>query len=108
MDEELFRMLLFAEEDGTSVEEFIKLGYLIRSNDAIFRTCKLDEDLKEFIDLKKESLYAAVKEFGSARDIQKVMERAGIKEFITFSVVADELVKEGKLIKDKEMICMVR
>ncbi len=29
MDEELFRMLLFAEEDRTTVEEFIKLGYLI-------------------------------------------------------------------------------
>jgi hypothetical protein len=108
MDEELFRMLLFSERDGTFVEEFIKLGYLIRSNDTIFRTDKLDEELKEFIDLKKESLYEAVKEYGSARDIKKVMESAGIKEFITFSVVADELVKEGKLIKDKEMICIAR
>jgi hypothetical protein len=35
------------------------------------------------------------------------MEKAGIKEFLTFSVVADELVKEGKLIKDKEMVCIV-
>lgn len=108
MDEELFRMLLFTEKEGTSVEEFIKLGYLIRSNDTIFGTEKLDEELKEFIDAKKETLYEAIKEFGSARDIQKVMERAGIKEFITFSVVADELVKEGKLVKDREMICIAR
>lgn len=108
MDEELFRMLLFSEQDGIAVEEFIKLGYLIKSNGVIFRTNKLDEELKEFIDNKKESLYGAVKEYGSARDIKKVMEMAGIKEFITFSVVADELVKEGKLIKDKEEICIAR
>lgn len=106
MDEELFRMLLFAEKDGTDVEEFIKLGYLIRSNDTIFRTNKLDEELKEFFSAKKESLYEAIKEFGSAQDIRKVMESAGIKEFITFSVVADELVKEGRLVKDKEKICI--
>ena len=108
MDEELFRMLLFAEKDGVGEEEFIKLGYLIRSNDTVYRTNKLDEELKEFIDVRKESLYKAIKEYGSARDIKKVMESAGIKEFLTFSVVADELVKEGKLIKDKELICIAR
>lgn len=108
MDEELFRMLLFSEQDGTAVEEFIKLGYLIRSNDAVFRTSKLDKEMREFIDAKKEALYEAVKEYGSARDIKKTMEKAGIREFITFSVAADELVQEGKLIKDKENICIAR
>ncbi|NQS76032.1 MAG: hypothetical protein HQP61_06275, partial [Peptococcaceae bacterium] len=97
MDENLFRMLLFAEKDGVCEEEFIKLGYLIKSNDTVYRTNKLDRELNEFIDTKKKSLYAAVKEIGNARDIKMVMEKAGIKEFLTFSVVADELVKEGKL-----------
>ncbi|NLJ75916.1 MAG: hypothetical protein GX325_01480 [Peptococcaceae bacterium] len=108
MDENLFRMLLFAEKDGVCEEEFIKLGYLIKSNDTVYRTNRLDRELNEFIDAKKKSLYAAVKEIGNARDIKMVMEKADIKEFLTFSVVADELVKEGKLFKDKEMICLAR
>jgi hypothetical protein len=108
MDEEMFSMLLFAEQDGANEEELIKLGYLIRSNDAIFRTNKMDKELREFVDAKKESLYTAIKESGSASDIEKTMEKAGIQRFITFSVVADELVKEGKLIKDKENICIIR
>ena len=108
MDEEMFRMLLFSERDGVNEEEFIKLGYLIKSNDTVFRTNKMDTELREFIDAKKEALFEAVKESGSARDIKKTMESAGIRDFLTFSVVADELVSEGKLIKDKENICIAR
>ena len=108
MDEEMFRMLLFSERDGVNEEELIKLGYLIKSNDTVFRTNKMDTELREFIDAKKEALFEAVKESGSARDIKKTMEIAGIRDFFTFSVVADELVNEGKLVKDKENICIAR
>jgi hypothetical protein len=108
MDEDMFRLLLFSEQDGAGEEELISLGYLIRSNDTVFRTNKMDTELREFIDAKKEALYEAVKESGSARDIKKTMETAGIRDFLIFSVVADELVNEGKLIKDKENICITR
>ncbi|NLI13682.1 hypothetical protein [Pelotomaculum propionicicum] len=109
MDEELFRHLVFLEKDsGIDMEEFIKLGYFIRCNDTVYRTEKLEEELKEFIEVKKESLFAAIKELGSAKDINKVMELAGIQQFITFSILADELVREGRIVKDKENICLLK
>jgi len=109
MDEELFRHLIFLEANNNSdIEEFIRLGYFIRCNDTVYRTEKLEEDIKEFVGLKKESLFAAIKELGSAREIIKVMELAGIQQFITFSVLADELVREGRIIKDKENICVLK
>ncbi len=109
MDEELFRHLIFLEANNSSdIEEFIKLGYFIRCDDTVYRTEKLEEDIKEFVELKKEELFAAIKKLGSAREINKVMELAGIQQFITFSILADELVREGRIIKDKENICVLR
>jgi hypothetical protein len=35
MDEDMFRLLLFSEQDGAGEEELISLGYLIRSNDTV-------------------------------------------------------------------------
>mgnify|MGYP005846255227 CR=1 FL=1 len=108
MDEEFFKKLLFVGQDNDDIEEFISLGYFIKSNDTVFRTNKYEEEIVRFIDSKKERLYQAIKGLGSAQDIKKVMELAGIKEFITFSVVAEELVREGKLVKDKEKICIIK
>ncbi len=109
MDEELFRHLIFLEANNSSdIEEFIKLGYFIRCNDTVYRTEKLEEDIKEFVELKKEALFAVIKELGNAREINKVMELAGIQQFITFSILADELVREGRIIKDKENICVLK
>lgn len=108
MDEEFFRRLMFAGVENDDIEEFISLGYFIKSSDTVFKTNKYDEEIGQFIDSVKEPLYHAIKELGSAQDIKKVMKLAGIKEFFTFSVVAEELVREGKLVKDREKICVVR
>jgi hypothetical protein len=81
---------------------------LVKRSYTVFRTNKMDTELREFIDAKKEALYEAVKALGSACDIKKTMETAGIRDFLTLSVVADELVNEGKLIRDKENICIAR
>lgn len=107
MDEYLFKRLLFAGEDEENIEELINLGYFRKHDGVIYRTEKYQRETEEFINLKKESLYEAVKSLGSAEDIDKVMALAGIKDFITFVFLAEELVSDGRLKKDKEKNCVI-
>ena len=107
MDEMFFKRLLFAGEDDEDFEELIKLGYFAKKDGHVFRTDKYIAETEQFINSKKEALYKAVKKLGSAQDINKVMEKAGIKEFITFVFLAEELVADGRFVKDKEKNCLI-
>ncbi len=106
MDEYLFKRLLFAGEEE-EIKDLIKLGYFNRDNDKIYRTEKYQHDTEEFINAKKDSLYQAVKKLGSAEDMDQTMEMAGIKDFITFIFIAEELVEEGKFKKDPKKNCVL-
>lgn len=101
MDEILFKRLLLAGVDDEDIGELIKLGYFKRIDDTVCRTSKYRDDTDRFISSKKDLLYKAVKELGSAEDIKRVMEITGIKDYITFVFIAEELIQEGKLIKTK-------
>ncbi len=93
-------MLAGEEDDG--FRELVKMGYFKKINGTICRTDKFIEETGSFIDAKKEPLYEAVKKLGNAQDMGKAMELAGIKDFITFVFVAEELVADGRLVKNKE------
>jgi hypothetical protein len=101
MDESLFKQLMFAGEGDENLKDLIERGYFKIVDGAICRTSKFLGETGIFIDAKKESLYQAVKENGSAENIEEVMEKAGIKDFITFVFMAEELVEDGKVVKDK-------
>ncbi|HHU87057.1 MAG: hypothetical protein ACOX86_00915 [Pelotomaculaceae bacterium] len=101
MDEMLFKRLLLAWEDDENIDELIRMGYFKKMNGRILQTELCREELGRFIDAKKALVYEAVKELGSAENMERVMEIAGIKDFITFVFVAEELVEEGKFVKDK-------
>jgi len=102
MDEALFKRLLLAGEEDDGFRELVKMGYFKKINGTICRTDKFIEETGSFIDAKKEHLYEAVKKLGNAQDMGKAMELAGIKDFITFVFVAEELVADGRLVKNKE------
>jgi DNA polymerase II large subunit len=106
MDEYLFKRLLFAGEEE-EIEDLIKLGYFKRDHDKIYRTEKYQHDTEKFINVKKIALYEAVKKLGSAEDMDRAMEMAGIKDFITFIFIAEELVEEGKFKKDPQKNCVI-
>lgn len=101
MDESLFKTLMFAGEGDENLDELLEKGYFKIIEGSVCRTNKFLEETGRFIDDMKERLYQAVKEMGSAENMEEVMEKAGIKDFITFVFVAEELVGEGKLVKDK-------
>ena len=101
MDESLFKTLMLAGEGDENLDELIGMGYFKVIDGSVCRTDKFLADTGRFIDGKKELLYQAVKEMGGAEDMEAVMAKAGIKDFITFIFVAEELVGEGKLVKDK-------
>ncbi|MDD2443653.1 MAG: hypothetical protein PHS52_04040 [Desulfotomaculaceae bacterium] len=101
MDEALFKRLLLAGEEDDGFKELIKMGYFKKIDGTVCRTNKFVEETGRFIDLKKERLYEVVKKLGNAEDMKKTMEMAGIKDFITFVFVAEELVADGRLVKDK-------
>ncbi len=101
MDEALFKRLLLAGEEDKDFRELVKTGYFKKIDGTICRTEKFVKETGEFIDAKKELLYEAVKKLGDAEDMAKAMELAGIKDFITFVFVAEELVADGRLVKDK-------
>lgn len=104
----MFKRLLLAGEGDEDIDELIKLGYFKNIEGTVCRTSKYLEETGEFIDVKKKSLYAAVKKLGSAEDISKTMELAGIKDFLTFVFVAEELVQDGKFVKDKDKNCLIK
>lgn len=99
MDEAMFKRLLFAGADDENIGELIDLGYLKRKNGTICRTNKYQVATDKFISQKKEHLFKAIERLGNADDIKKIMEAAGIKDYVTFIFVAEELIKDGKLIK---------
>lgn len=101
MDERLFKRLLLAGEDDENIDELIRMGYFKKMNGRILQTGMCREDMGLFIDAKKVLVYQAVKELGSAEDMDRVMKMAGIEDFITFVFVTEELVGEGKFVKDK-------
>ena len=101
MDESFFKVLMFAGEGDENLEDLIDRGYFKIIDGTICRTKKFIEETGRFIDIKKESLYRVVKEQGSAENLEDVMEKSGIKDFITFVFVAEELVEDGRLVKDK-------
>jgi hypothetical protein len=101
MDESLFKTLMFAGEGDENLGELIEMGYFKIIDGSVCRTKKFLEETGRFIDDRKERLYQVVKELGSAENMEEVMEKAGIKDFITFIFVAEELVGEGKFVKDK-------
>ncbi|MDD2553191.1 MAG: hypothetical protein PHP51_01280 [Desulfotomaculaceae bacterium] len=102
MDESFFKLLMFAGEGDENLDELIEMGYFKKIDGTICRTNKFLAETGRFIDDKKESVYQAVQELGSAEDMDAVMGKAGIKDFITFIFVTEELVGDGKLVKDKE------
>lgn len=104
----MFKRLLLAGEDDDNIDELIKLGYFKNMEGTICRTSKYLEETGEFIDAKKKTLFEAVKKLGSAEDINKTMELAGIKDFLTFVFVAEELVQDGKFVKDKVKNCLIK
>ncbi|MDD4334080.1 MAG: hypothetical protein PHY77_00535 [Desulfotomaculaceae bacterium] len=101
MDESFFKLLMFAGEGDENLDELIRTGYFKRIDGTVCRTDKFLEETGRFIDDKKESVYQAVKELGSAENMEAVMEKADIKEFVTFIFITEELVGDGRLIKDK-------
>jgi hypothetical protein len=101
MDETLFKTLMFAGEGDENLDELIEQGYFKIIDGSVCRTDKFLEETGRFIDDRKERLYQVVKKQGSAEDMEQTMEKAGIKDFITFIFVAEELVEDGRLVKDK-------
>ena len=107
MDEGLFKRLLLAGEDDENISDLIAEGYLKVIDGKVLRTKKYQTEMDEFITSKKEALYRAVEELGSAENIPQTMEAAGITDFITFIFLAEELVAEGKLKKDASKNCVI-
>lgn len=101
MDESFFKVLMFAGEGDENLNELMDKGYFKKIDSAVCRTNKFLTETGRFIDEKKESVYQAVKELGDAESIEAVMEKAGIKDVITFIFVTEELVEDGRLVKDK-------
>lgn len=101
MDESLFKTLMLVGEGDENLDELIEMGFFKVIDGHVCRTDKFVEETGRFIDDKKERLYQAVKELGGAEDMEAAMEKAGIQDFITFIFVAEELVGEGRLVKDK-------
>jgi ASC-1-like (ASCH) protein len=95
LDEKMFKRLLLAGEGDDNIDELIKLGYFKRIEGRMCRSNKYLEETGSFIESKKETLYEAVKQLGSAEDLEKTMELAGIRDFITFVFIAEELVRMG-------------
>ncbi|HBC94951.1 MAG TPA: hypothetical protein DCZ10_19140 [Pelotomaculum sp.] len=108
LEEKLFKRLLLAGEGDGDIDELIALGYFKNMEGTICRTSKYLEETGRFIDARKESLYEAVKKLGSAEDINKTMELAGIKDFLTFVFIAEELIQDGRLVKDKVKNCLLK
>ena len=102
IDEMLFKRPLLALENDENIDELTQMVYFKQINGRILQTEFCREELNRFINAKKALVYEAVKELGSAEDIGRVMEMAGIKDFITFVFIAEELVEEGKFVKDRE------
>ncbi|MEG3072449.1 MAG: hypothetical protein RQM92_17900 [Candidatus Syntrophopropionicum ammoniitolerans] len=101
MDESFFKVLMFAGEGDENLNELMDKGYFKKIDSTVCRTNKFLTETGRFIDEKKESVYQAVKELGDAESIEAVMEKAGIKDVITFIFVTEELVEDGRLVKDK-------
>ncbi|NLJ75976.1 MAG: hypothetical protein GX325_01795 [Peptococcaceae bacterium] len=101
MDESFFKVLMFAGEGDENLNELMDKGYFKKIDGTICRTNKFLLETGRFIDEKKESVYQAVKELGDAESIEAVMEKAGIEDVITFIFVTEELVEDGRLVKDK-------
>ncbi|NPV72491.1 MAG: hypothetical protein HPY89_01575 [Pelotomaculum sp.] len=108
MNEMLFKRLLTAGEEEENIEELIAMGYFTRKGGVICRTRKYREETENFISSKKERLYEVIKRHGSAEDIPRVMGEAGISDFITFIFLAEELVADGRLVKDRVKNCVVK
>lgn len=107
MDDSLFKRLLLVGEDDGDISDLIAMGYLKVIEGKVLRTQKYQTEMEEFITSKKEALYRAVEELGSAENIPKTMEAAGITDFITFIFLAEELVAEGRLKKDAVKNCVI-
>ncbi len=101
MDESFFKVLMFAGEGDENLNELMDKGYFKKIDGTICRTNKFLLETGRFMDEKKESVYQAVKELGDAESIEAVMEKAGIEDVITFIFVTEELVEDGRLVKDK-------
>lgn len=108
LDEKMFKRLLLAGEGDDNIDELIKLGYFKRLEGRMCRSNKYLEETGSFIESKKETLYDVVKQLGSAEDLEKTMELAGIQDFITFVFIAEELVQDGKFVKDKVKNCLIK
>lgn len=104
----MFKRLLLAGDGDEGIDELIELGYFKNIEGTICRTSKYLEETGKFIDARKEALYEAVKKLGSAEDINKTMELAGIEDFLTFVFVAEELVQDGKFVKDRDKNCLIK
>lgn len=102
MDETMFKRLLFAGEDDENIEELVELGYFKKIDGTICKTNKCLADTDRFINSRKELLYEAIKKLGDADDIKKIMEMAGISDYVTFIFVSEELIQDGKLTKSQD------
>ncbi len=107
MDDSLFKRLLLVGEDDENISDLIAMGYLKVVEGKFLRTKKYEAEMNEFITSKKEALYRAIEKLGSAENIPKTMEAAGITDFITFIFLAEELVADGRLKKDREKNCII-
>lgn len=99
MNETMFKRLFFAGDEDEGFDELVAQGYFKKIDDTYCRTQKFLDETQEYINVKKNMVYKAIQKLGSADDITKIMERTGIKDYITFIFLVEDLRHEGKIIR---------
>lgn len=101
MNETMFKRLFFAGEGDEGFDELVDQGYFTKIEDTYCRTQKFLDETQEYINVKKNMVYKAIQKLGGTDDIPKIMERTGIKDYITFIFLVEDLRYEGKIIRQE-------
>lgn len=96
-NEELFERLTLSEiSENLGVKELVDTGYLTGD---LRKTPKANIFIEHFIEELKLPLYIAMRKCHN--DMRAARKRIGIKKYITYHAIADELCKEGLMRKDE-------
>lgn len=98
-NEQLFLLLMSLHTlDSRTARELIQTGYLTED---LGGTPRSREFVDRFVKSKKELLYRAIKDMGTSDDSARIMARVGISHTDTFEIIAEALLDEGRLEKDR-------
>lgn len=97
MDERLYCTLMMdMMPEECEARGLMTAGYL---TERMERTPKAIEFMQTFVNSKKEAVLQAIREVGPEARRSLILEKAEIRQLGVFKDVADQLVREGRLIK---------